>query len=216
VETAGLPLLVVLSYLLGSIPSGVVLAGLMGGPDPRGVGSGNIGATNVLRALGPGAAILTLLADILKGAAPALAARLLLPGSPAPLLAGGAAILGHNFPVFLGFRGGKGVATSLGAFAGVDLLLTLVLAGVWVGVAGATRIASAASLAAAGAAPLAAVLLGRPAPAVAFFGGAAVLIWIRHRSNLGRLIAGTESRISLGRGDRGAGGKARDGGPPRS
>lgn len=193
-------LLLVASYLLGSVPTGVVVARLLGGPDPRGVGSGNIGATNVLRASGPKAAVLTLLGDILKGAAPALAARLLFPQVEAmPGWAGGAAILGHNFPLYLCFRGGKGVATTLGAFAGADLPLALLVVGVWLAAAGATRISSAASLAAAAAAPIGALLTGRPPATVVFAAAAGALIIVRHQQNIRRLLAGTESRISLGR-----------------
>jgi acyl phosphate:glycerol-3-phosphate acyltransferase len=199
-QTPAQSAIIAAAYLAGSIPSGVVLARLAGGADPRRVGSGNIGATNVMRAMGPVAAAVTLVADVAKGVLSVVAARWLFPGSALlPFLAGGAAILGHNFPVFLGFRGGKGVATTFGALLALDPLLALVLLAVWLGTAVATRISSAGALAAAGAAPLAALALGRAAPLVWFAAGIALLLVARHHANIRRLLAGTESRIELGR-----------------
>ncbi len=200
-----LPLLVILlSYLLGSIPSGVLVARLGGGTDPRSVGSGNIGATNVLRAMGPGAAVATLAGDVLKGLLPPLAAGWLGGHPHLPLAAAGMAILGHNFPVFLGFRGGKGVATTFGAFLALDPLLAILALGVWVTGVAVSRYSSVGAIAAAAASPLLALLARRPASLTWFVAGAAALLLLRHAGNLRRLWAGTENPIRLGR-------KGRDG-----
>jgi glycerol-3-phosphate acyltransferase PlsY len=193
--TATALLLVVGAYLLGSVPFGVVVARCSGGVDLRRVGSGNIGATNVLRAVGKTAAVLTLLGDIGKGALAVGAGRLT--GADPALLAalGLAVVLGHVFPVFAGFRGGKGVATTLGvvlttmpAVGGLLLLIWLVVAARW-------RYSSLAALVAAAAmTPLAAWLDRRPAMLV-MAAVLTVLVGWRHADNLRRLRQGTEGKI---------------------
>lgn len=180
-------------YLLGSVPFGLVMARLFGLGDIRQIGSGNIGATNVLRTGNKLAAFLTLILDAGKGGIAVLAARALV-GEDAAQLAGFAAFLGHCFPVFLGFKGGKGVATFLGTLlalfwpAGVAACLT------WAAMAGVFRISSLAALIAAISAPIWVSVLGMPqASLVSVF--LAVLIFIRHRANITRLLAGQEPRI---------------------
>ncbi len=193
------------AYLLGSIPSGLVVARLLKGPDPRGSGSGNIGATNVLRTLGAKAAILTLAGDLLKGILPVLAAHLLGEGTTLPALAGAAAILGHDFPLFLGFQGGKGVATTFGALLALDPLLAGILAAGWLIAVAVSRISSVGALAGAALAPPACLLLGREGSGLWFPAGAALLLVLRHRRNIGRLLAGTESRLGSPKPDPGPG-----------
>lgn len=183
-------------YLAGSVPFGLLLTRLAGAGDVRRIGSGNIGATNVLRTGRKGLALATLVADILKGVLPVLAARLAL-GETAAALAGAGAVLGHCFPVWLRFKGGKGVATAAGimlAFAPLVLpfVLALFMVVVW-----ATRFVSLGSVLAALAAPLAAWLLGHP-PGVWLFGLVALVVIFQHRENIGRLLAGKESRVSFG------------------
>ncbi len=180
-------------YLLGSVPFGLVMARLFGLGDIRQIGSGNIGATNVLRTGNKLAAFLTLILDAGKGGIAVLVARALV-GEDAAQLAGFAAFLGHCFPVFLGFKGGKGVATFLGTLlalfwpAGVAACLT------WAAMAGVFRISSLAALIAAISAPIWVGVLGMPqASLVSVF--LAVLIFIRHRANITRLLAGQEPRI---------------------
>ena len=180
-------------YLLGSVPFGLVMARLFELGDIRQIGSGNIGATNVLRTGNKLAAFLTLILDAGKGGIAVLAARALV-GEDAAQLAGFAAFLGHCFPVFLGFKGGKGVATFLGTLlalfwpAGVAACLT------WAAMAGGFRISSLAALIAAISAPIWISVLGMPqASLVSVL--LAVLIFIRHRANITRLLAGQEPRI---------------------
>jgi len=180
-------------YLLGSVPFGLVMARLFGLGDIRQIGSGNIGATNVLRTGNKLAAFLTLILDAGKGGIAVLVARALV-GEDAAQLAGFAAFLGHCFPVFLGFKGGKGVATFLGTLlalfwpAGVAACLT------WAAMAGVFRISSLAALIAAISAPIWVSVLGMPqASLVSVL--LAVLIFIRHRANITRLLAGQEPRI---------------------
>jgi len=189
-------LLVLFAYLLGSIPSGVLVARLMGGADPRSGGSGNIGATNVLRTLGKKAAAVTLSGDFLKGAIAVLIAASLLPeNSPFVYLAAGAAILGHDFSFLLFFKGGKGVATTIGTITVLSPLVALLLLATWVSVVVVTRYSSAGALTAAFMAPVFALLVigdGRLALYCIF--AAALLIFL-HRENIKRLMAGTESRV---------------------
>lgn len=180
------------AYLLGSVPFGIVMARAFGLGDLRRIGSGNIGATNVLRTGNKLAAALTLIGDAGKGAFAVLVARALL-DEDAAQVAGVAAFLGHGFPVFLGFKGGKGVATFLGTLIALSPLLGLAACATWLAVAGALRISSLAALVAAAAAPLWALWL-RP-DAVAFAGALAVLILWWHRANVARLRAGKEPRI---------------------
>jgi glycerol-3-phosphate acyltransferase PlsY len=184
----------VAAYLIGAIPVGVLVARLAGGVDIRRHGSGNIGATNVLRTLGPAAGVITLLGDIVKGYLATSAAGAL--GGEAWLGAGAAAaVVGNCWPVFLGFRGGKGVATGLGAFLRAAPLAVLPAALVWIVVVALTRYVSLASILACVGFVMAAWALGAARPVV---GGAAVvaliIVW-RHQQNIQRLRAGTESRL---------------------
>jgi glycerol-3-phosphate acyltransferase PlsY len=182
-------------YLCGSIPFGVLLTRLAGAPDLRSVGSGNIGATNVLRTGRKALAVATLAGDILKGAA-AVAVVNFLFGADAAIAAALGAFLGHLFPVWLGFRGGKGVATYIGLLLGFGLwaaLLAFCL--VWLAVALATRYSSLAALLASAVTP--AILWWRgDVPAALLFLLLSILLWIMHRANIARLIAGSESKIA--------------------
>ncbi len=189
--------LVVLGYLSGSLASAVIVCRVMKLPDPRKEGSGNPGATNVLRLGGKKAAALTLAGDALKGAVPVLLAHLL-SDSPTVLASTAvAAIVGHMYPVFFQFKGGKGVATTFGAVAALVFPVALFMGAVWVLTAMATRYASLASLAAAVAAPLfALVFIQQPATVVALVVIAALLVY-RHRENIQRLRDGIESEINL-------------------
>lgn len=182
-----------IGYLLGSIPFGLVITRLLGLGDLRQIGSGNIGATNVLRTGNKGAALATLLLDSGKGAAAVLLARYFA-GADAALLAGAAAFLGHVFPVWLGFRGGKGVATFLGTLIALDFRLGLAACVIWLIAAGLSRISSLSALIAAGVSPVIGWLLDGPKVAgVLIF--MAALIFVRHRANIARLMAGTEPKI---------------------
>jgi glycerol-3-phosphate acyltransferase PlsY len=190
------------AYLLGSIPFAVVVSRILGLPDPRSYGSGNPGATNVLRTGSKLAAVLTLFGDAGKGVAAVLLARILAPrfgaGDETVALAAMAVFVGHLYPLFLGFRGGKGVATAAGAFLALSPSLGLILVGVWLATAALFRFSSLAALAAAGVAPFAAAGLWgwHPYTAVAL-SMAALLVW-RHRANIQKLVAGTEARIGGG------------------
>ena len=184
-----------LGYLAGSIPSGVIVARLGGAADPRSIGSGNIGATNVLRTGRKDLAAITLLADALKGTVAVLLARQFdHGGSHYGVLAAAGAFAGHLFPVFLGFRGGKGVATFLGCLIGLAWPAAIVFILVWLGAAALTRYSSAGALAASASAPIALAVLGRVDSAI-LFSGLTVVLWIKHSANIGRLLAGTESKI---------------------
>ncbi|MCV2217601.1 glycerol-3-phosphate 1-O-acyltransferase PlsY [Thauera sp. Sel9] len=183
------------AYLLGSIPFAVVTSKLLGLEDPRRYGSGNPGATNVLRSGNKGAAALTLIGDCLKGWLAVWAATRLGFGPQEAALAGLAAFLGHVFTIFLRFNGGKGVATALGVLAGVDGRIAILCALVWLAVAFTTRYSSAAALSAAVAAPVAGLIfLGPRASVLVLAVMAALLIW-RHAANIQRLRDGTEGRI---------------------
>jgi glycerol-3-phosphate acyltransferase PlsY len=183
----------IVGYLFGSIPSGYLLARAAGLGDVRKIGSGNIGATNVLRTGNKGVAALTLLADALKGAVPVWLAAHYLGLYPA-LLAGLGAFLGHLFPVWLGFKGGKGVATYLGVLVALAWEGAVVFAVAWLLVAFATRFSSLAALVAAVAVPVALLLLGRE-QAAELFAVMSVIVFIKHRANISRLLAGTEPKI---------------------
>ncbi|MBK1635577.1 glycerol-3-phosphate 1-O-acyltransferase PlsY [Rhodovulum adriaticum] len=195
IETAPLLLgvVVLLGYLLGAVPFGIVMARLFGLGDLRKIGSGNIGATNVLRTGNKLAAFLTLVLDAGKGGIAVLIARATV-GEDAAQLAGFAAFLGHLFPVYLGFKGGKGVATFLGTLLALAWPVGLAACGTWLAVAVALRYSSLSALVAAALAPVWALLLGHGSMTVL---GAllAVLIYIRHAANIRRLIAGTEPKI---------------------
>ena len=192
-DPALLVLAAALGYLLGSIPFGMVLARLMGLGDLRKIGSGNIGATNVLRTGNKAAAALTLIFDAGKGAlAVVIAARWL--GADAAQIAGLGAFLGHLYPVWLRFRGGKGVATFLGLLLALGWQAGLAACATWLAVAAIARISSLAALVAAVLSPLWLWLLG-PAQASALALLLAALILWRHKANIRRLIQGTEPRI---------------------
>lgn len=195
-DTLAEPLLaILLGYGLGSIPFGLVLTRLAGLGDVRNIGSGNIGATNVLRTGRKGLAAATLILDALKGAAAVLLARAIWPDMPqlAPL-AGLFAFLGHLFPVWLKFRGGKGVATLIGVIAALLWPAALAVALVWIAVFLLTRFSSLAGMVGAVAAPVAAFFLGRADLAILFTGLALLVLW-KHRANIGRLFKGTEPRV---------------------
>ena len=190
---ASLGLWAVLGYLLGSVPYGLVLAKLMGLGDLRAIGSGNIGATNVLRTGSKKAAALTLILDAAKGAVAVLLARTFAAEDEAQL-AGLAALLGHCFPVWLGFRGGKGVATFLGILLALAWPVGLACCATWAFTALLSRISSLSALFAAGSSSLWMVLAGENAMIVL---GAilTLLVFWRHSANITRLKAGTEPRI---------------------
>jgi glycerol-3-phosphate acyltransferase PlsY len=186
-----------LGYLLGAIPFGLVLTRLAGKGDIRQVGSGNIGATNVLRTGSKGLAVATLLLDALKGAAAVWIASRLWPDGARFAAAG--ALIGHLYPVWLRFRGGKGVATLLGVLAALLWEAAIVYAVVWIGLLLVVRISSVAGMVAAASAPAAAAALGREdfVPILAVF--ALLVIW-KHKANFVRLRAGTEPRVGRSRG----------------
>jgi glycerol-3-phosphate acyltransferase PlsY len=184
-------------YLAGSVPFGLLLTRIAGLGDVRKIGSGNIGATNVLRTGRKGLAAATLLLDALKGTfavivAVAIAGPVL--GPAAALAAALGAFAGHCFPVWLGFKGGKGVATFLGVLAAVDWRAGVIFAGLWLITAFASRYSSLSALIATAASPVALWFLVSPA-AAAVFALLAAICWQRHSANISRLIAGTESRI---------------------
>ncbi len=184
-----------LGYLSGSLASAIIVCRLMQLPDPRQGGSGNPGATNVLRLGGKKAALLTLLGDVFKGVLPVLAAHGL---GLAPLsiaLTSLGSFLGHLYPVYFHFQGGKGVATAFGAIIALDWRVGLVFGLIWLLLAAATRYASLASLLAGLSAPLAAWLLNGRIGAVAVLGCIALFIISRHRANIQRLLAGSEGKI---------------------
>ena len=186
---------VAVAYLLGSFSFGLFVARWHGQTDLRGSGSGNIGATNVARTVGRIPALLTLLGDSAKGCAAVLVAQWVGDSLAATALAALAAILGHMFPVYYRFRGGKGVATSLGAMTPLLPWATLGGIVVWIIVALALRYVSVASVVAALVVPLLAFLRGDPSQLVLAAGAAALLIMAAHRANLQRLVQGTESRL---------------------
>ncbi|TVO51881.1 glycerol-3-phosphate 1-O-acyltransferase PlsY [Denitromonas halophila] len=195
-------LLTLTAYLIGSVPFAVVVSKAFGLNDPRNYGSGNPGATNVLRSGNKAAAALTLVGDAAKGLIAVWVMRQF--GSDAPsavALAGIAAFIGHIFPVFLGFKGGKGVATAVGVLGAFSGWLALASALTWLIIAITTRYSSLAALVAAIAAPaFAHVLLNSPAMTAACLVMAAMLLW-RHADNIKRLLAGTESRIGKKKSD---------------
>ncbi|KQP41219.1 glycerol-3-phosphate acyltransferase [Methylobacterium sp. Leaf104] len=179
-------------YLLGSIPFGLILTRYAGLGDVRAIGSGNIGATNVLRTGRKGLAAATLLGDALKGTlAVLLAGRF---GLEPALVAGFGAFLGHLFPVWLGFKGGKGVATFLGVLLALSPLGLLAFAAIWLGLAFTLKYSSLAALAASALTPLVLWALGQP-PVAFLFLLLAALLWWKHAPNIRRLIDGTEGRI---------------------
>ncbi len=198
-DTSLLILLIVaaLAYLLGSVPFGLVVAKVMGLPDPRSIGSKNIGATNVLRTGSKPAALATLLLDGAKGLVAVMIARAAV-GEDGAQIAALAAFLGHCFSVFLSFKGGKGVATFLGALFGLSFALGAVAAVTWLLTCAITRYSSLSALVAASVVPLVAMLTGYVSMSAVLIAMAGILIW-RHRENIARLKAGTESKVGSSR-----------------
>ena len=181
-------------YLLGSIPFGVLATRWGGAGDVRQIGSGNIGATNVLRTGRKDLAALTLLGDAGKGVLAVVVARALW-GETAGALAGGAALLGHLFPVWLGFKGGKGVATAVGIMLAAAWPAGLMAVATWLLVLAVFRISSLSALVAAAMSPVYAALVHAAPPVRTLILFAAVLVVLRHRANIGRLLAGQEPRV---------------------
>jgi len=181
-------------YLLGSIPFGVIATRLGGAGDVRAIGSGNIGATNVLRTGRKDLALITLIGDGAKGAVAVLVARHLA-GETAAAVAGGAAFLGHLFPIWLKFKGGKGVATFLGTMLAAAWPVGLLDCATWLAMAGLFRISSLAALTAAALTPVYCYATDQPYPYLLLSIGMAVLVFIRHHANIARLVKGQEPRI---------------------
>jgi glycerol-3-phosphate acyltransferase PlsY len=190
----------VFGYLLGSIPFGLLLTKVAGLGDIRGIGSGNIGATNVLRTGRKGLAAATLLLDGLKGAVAVLAAQIVV-GRDIGMLAGLAAVIGHLFPVWLSFKGGKGVATGLGVLIAASWPIGVAACVVWLVVAAVAHRSSLASLASFASAPVIALILEEFSVVKLAF-TIAVLVFVRHQANIRRLLAGTEPRIGQGKTER--------------
>jgi glycerol-3-phosphate acyltransferase PlsY len=189
-------LALILGYLSGSIPFGLLFTRWAGLGDVRAIGSGNIGATNVLRTGNKKIAALTLIADAVKGTIPILVMKEL-GGETAGLIAGLAAFAGHLFPVWLGFKGGKGVATNIGILFGLYWPLGLIFLAVWLAMALLFRISSLSALTASALSPLWSFLLGKPAFVLALI-VIGIAIWIMHRANIARLLKGEEAKIKLG------------------
>ena len=188
----------VVGYLLGSIPFGLLLTRAAGLGDVRKIGSGSIGATNVLRTGNKGLAAGTLLLDAAKGSA-AVVVGAAIGGVPGIFIGGFASMLGHSFPVWLKGKGGKGIATGLGILVVADWRVALAAAVAWLLVAVVVRISSAASLTAVVVAPVAAWLLGSAQPVLGLALAAGALVLLRHKDNIRRLMAGTEPRIGKGK-----------------
>ncbi|WP_420604367.1 glycerol-3-phosphate 1-O-acyltransferase PlsY [Methylobacterium sp.] len=192
---AGWPLLLASlagGYLAGSIPFGLIVTRFAGLGDVRAIGSGNIGATNVLRTGRKGLAAATLLGDALKGTLAVLAAKQF--GEGAALAAGLGAFLGHLFPVWLGFKGGKGVATFLGVLLAFSPIGLAAFAAIWLGLAFTLKYSSLAALAASAATPIVLWVAGQPEVALLFL-MLAILLWWKHAPNIRRLLDGSEGRI---------------------
>ncbi|AMJ59838.1 glycerol-3-phosphate 1-O-acyltransferase PlsY [Bosea sp. PAMC 26642] len=185
----------VIGYLLGSIPFGIVLTKLSGGPDLRSIGSGNIGATNVLRTGNKKLAAATLVGDMLKGTAAVALAGYLLGGRNAALLGGFGAFIGHLFPVWLRFKGGKGVATYLGVLIGLKFSIALLFAALWISIAYLSRYSSLSALVASLLTPLLLWIWVGDQRAAALMALLTVLLWFMHRTNIARLIGGREGKI---------------------
>lgn len=188
-----------LSYLLGSIPFGLLVTRLGGAGDVRSIGSGNIGATNVLRTGRKELALATLVLDAGKGAVAVLVARQLFDNEALTALAGASAFLGHLFPVWLRFKGGKGVATFYGVLLAAAWPVGLVSAAAWIVVFALTRISSLSALLAASVAVPVAWLMGLPMPVIGLTAFMAALVLVRHHENIGRLLRGQEPRFGSGR-----------------
>ena len=188
-------LLALVAYLLGSIPFGLWLVKAWKGIDVREVGSGNIGTTNVYRAAGKGAAIAVFLLDVAKGTLPVALALGLELGPWAAVAVGAAAILGHSKSIFLGFTGGKSVATGIGTVLALSPAGAAIALGLWAVVFAATRMVSLGSIVAAVALPGILYALGAPMPYLLYVAGAALYVVVRHRANIQRLLAGKENRL---------------------
>lgn len=187
-------LFVIAAYLVGSIPFGLILGWVLGGGDVRSRGSGNIGATNVMRSIGVTAGIATFLLDFFKGTIMVVVARHY-GGVETAALVAIAVVVGHNFPVFLKFKGGRGVASGAGVFMGLVPISVAIVLAIFAIVVGTTRIVSLASLIASGAFPPVAWALGAPWQVVAAGTVVVALIFLRHSANIGRLIRGEEPRF---------------------
>ena len=188
-------ILPLIAYCVGSISSAIIVCKAMGLSDPRTLGSNNPGATNVLRIGGKKAAVITLFGDVLKGFLPVFAAKFATDSATIIAVVGGAAFLGHLFPLFFSFKGGKGVAAALGVFIGTSLPVTLVLVSIWLTVAVIFRYSSVAALTATTCAPLLVLWI---LPETAYFFLAlfiGTLLFWRHKTNISRFIAGNENRI---------------------
>ncbi len=184
----------VFGYLLGSVPFGLIVTGLAGKGDIRAIGSGNIGATNVLRTGRKGLAAATLLGDMLKGTIAVLITAWLW-GREASLAAALGAVLGHVFPVWLGFKGGKGVATYIGVLLGIAWPAVVAFAAVWALVAAALRYSSLAGLVASALTPAFLLWWTQDVAVALLFLALTILLWVMHRANIARLINGTEAKI---------------------
>jgi glycerol-3-phosphate acyltransferase PlsY len=189
-------IVVIAGYLIGSVPFALILARRFGSGDLRRIGSGNVGAANVLRTSGVRAGVMVMLLDMAKGAGSVMLAQRF-DGGAVTAAAGLAAIVGHVFPVWLRFRGGKGVATACGVFSLLTPMAVGPALGVFLGAVWATRYISVGSMLASVALPPIAYATGSPAPVLAVAVAASILIVIRHRTNLARVLAGTEQRVGL-------------------
>ena len=188
---------VLTAYLIGSVSSAILVSRMLRRADPRDAGSGNPGATNVLRLSGKLAGVLTLTGDILKGTVPVLAVNFLFQDPAITASTALAVFLGHLFPAYYQFKGGKGIATMLGVYLAINPLLACAVAGIWLGVAGLTRYSSLSSIVSSLASPVLAWYLVQDAWTVALAGIIFLLVLYRHKDNIKRLVAGRENKINL-------------------
>lgn len=188
--------LVIVAYLFGSISTAIIVCKLMGLPDPRTQGSGNPGATNVLRLYGKKPAAITLLGDFIKGLIPVLVAQYLAVNTQTLALVGMAAFLGHLYPIFFYFKGGKGVATMLGVLFGFSWMVGLATTGTWLFVAKVLKISSLSALVATLLAPVYVWWLAPSQPLIIITAIMTVMLYWRHRSNIRNLISGREKKIA--------------------
>ena len=191
-DSGNIAFVIGIGYLLGAIPFGLILTRLFGAGDLRTIGSGNIGATNVLRTGRKGLAAATLLLDMAKGATALCIARMIVP--ELALIGGLAAFLGHCYPVWLKFKGGKGVATMLGITLAFNWIIGLIFAGLWLGALALSRMSSVGGMTAAVVTPIATWVIFEWHPAKILALMAIVVLW-KHRENINRLIAGTEPKV---------------------
>ena len=188
---------VLTAYLIGSVSSAILVSRMLRRADPRDAGSGNPGATNVLRLSGKLAGVLTLAGDILKGTVPVLAVNFLFKDPAITASTALAVFLGHLFPAYYQFKGGKGIATMLGVYLAINPLLGCAVAGIWLGVAGLTRYSSLSSIVSSLASPVLAWYLVQDAWTAALAGIIFLLVLYRHKDNIKRLVAGRENKINL-------------------